>query len=68
MMHDTPEGQTQHDQKDASTEYHLNVGLAAQPRTALVTQFLELREKYIASGGKLYTADEINDEVRAIRG
>ena len=31
MMHDTPEGQTQHDQKDASGQSLSNGGLAANP-------------------------------------
>lgn len=40
----------------------------AQPKSELVIKLLELRNKYISAGGKLYTSDEINDEVRAGRG
>lgn len=33
-----------------------------------VTRLLELRQRYIAAGGKLSTLDEINNEVSAGRG
>ena len=65
-MHQEDEFKTAREISNWLTESRLDVGLAAQPRTALVTQLLELREKYIASGGKLYTADEINNEVRGV--
>ena len=45
----------------------VNAGLTTQPRTELGVKLLELRDKYISSGGKLYTADEINDDVCARR-
>mgnify|MGYP001590739753 FL=1 len=38
------------------------------PEGGLGTRLLEIRKRYIESGGKLYTLDEINDEVQARRG
>ena len=38
------------------------------PNTELVKKLLNARERYVAQGGKLYTADEINDEVHKNRG
>lgn len=35
-----------------------------EPKTPLVTRLLELRQKYIDEGGKLYTMDEINELLR----
>jgi len=53
----------------ALTESLLNDGLATKlPNTELVKKLLNARERYVAQGGKLYTADEINDEVHKNRG
>ena len=47
----------------------LTVKLAADtPKTDLGKQLVETRKKYIANGGKLFTSDEINDEVHKNRG
>ncbi len=39
-----------------------------QPRTELGRTLIELRQAYIKNGGKLMSADEINEEVRRRRG
>lgn len=42
--------------------------LATSPSTGLGARLLEIRQRYIDAGGKLYTLDEINNEVSARRG
>lgn len=42
--------------------------LATPPSTGIGDKLLEIRQRYIAAGGKLYTLDEINNEVSARRG
>ena len=46
----------------------LTDGLAPPPSTGLGTRLLEARRRYIEAGGKLYTLEEINDEINAGRG
>jgi hypothetical protein len=39
-----------------------------QPKTALGRKLLELRRAYLASGGTLLSADELDEEIRERRG
>lgn len=51
-----------------------NVGLRKdplsdyQPRTELGKRLLALRQAYVASGGRLLTADALDEEIRSRRG
>lgn len=38
------------------------------PKTEIARLCWEIRKRYIENGGKLYTADEINKEIRELRG
>jgi hypothetical protein len=43
-------------------------GRAQEPRTELVRNLRRLRQEYLASGGRLSSPEEIEDEVRELRG
>lgn len=49
--------------RDIDAENHWRDLLEYRPRTLLGAKLLELRKRYIASGGKLLTSDEIAKEL-----